>query len=343
MKKTTNPRSPRATGRTTLADVARVAEVSPMTASRALRGERRVDAELVRRVQEAAQKIGYVPDPAARALASRRSSHVAVLIPSLTNRLFVELLESAQRVLRGAGFQTLIGVTHYDPAEEEQLVREHVLHRPAGLLLSGLAQTAATRRMLVEQDLPCVYMMETPPEPELCSVGFSQFDAAAAMTRHLLARGHRRIAFAAAQLDPRTLQRLEGWRRVLSEAGCHDERLEWRDPAPSSVALGVRMFEQISALQPAVDAIFFNNDDLAHGALLAAARLGIAVPGGIAIAGFNDLPESAYTAPPLTTVRTPRAEVGLRAAELLLARLRGEAPAAQQLDLGFELVVRGSS
>jgi LacI family gluconate utilization system Gnt-I transcriptional repressor len=284
-----------------------------------------------------------VPDPAARALASRRSSHVAVLIPSLTNLLFVDLLEAAQQALRADGFQTLIGITHYDETEEEQLVREHLLHRPAGLLLSGLSQTAATRQLLAAQALPCVYMMETANEPETCSVGFSQFEAAAALTRHLLERGRRRIAFAAAQLDPRTLQRMQAWRHTMAEAGLYDARLEWRDPAPSSVALGVRMFEQISALQPAVDAIFFNNDDLAHGALLAALRQGIDVPGRIAIAGFNDLPESAFTMPPLTTVRTPRAQVGQRAAELLLARMRGEAPAVNNVDLGFELMVRQST
>jgi LacI family gluconate utilization system Gnt-I transcriptional repressor len=186
-------------------------------------------------------------------------------------------------------------------------------------------------------------MMETANEPETCSVGFSQFEAAAALTRHLLERGRRRIAFAAAQLDPRTLQRMQAWRHTMAEAGLYDARLEWRDPAPSSVALGVRMFEQISALQPAVDAIFFNNDDLAHGALLAALRQGIDVPGRIAIAGFNDLPESAFTMPPLTTVRTPRAQVGQRAAELLLARMRGEAPAVNNVDLGFELMVRQST
>lgn len=337
------PRSQRATGRATLADVARVAEVSPMTASRALRGERTVDTALAQRVHAAAQKLGYVPDPAARALASRRSSHVAVLIPSLTNFLFVDLLEAAQQALRAAGFQTLIGITHYDAAEEEQLVHEHLLHRPAGVLLTGLEQTPATRRLIAAHETPCVFMMETAAAADACSVGFSQFDAAAAMTRHLLERGYRRIAFAAAQLDPRTVQRMAGWRKTLADAGRHDTRLEWRDPAASSVGLGARMFEQIAAARPKVDAIFFCNDDLAHGALLSALRLGIEVPRQIAIAGFNDLPESAYTVPPLTTVRTPRAEVGRRAAELLLARIRNEPPVSVNLDLGFELVAREST
>ena len=116
------PRSTRsrATGRVTLADVASLAGVSPITVSRALRGERAVDAELVSRVRAAADRLGYVPDPAARALASRHSTHVALLIPMLSNALFVDLLEGVQRGLRAAGYQTLIGVTHYDAGEEEQ-------------------------------------------------------------------------------------------------------------------------------------------------------------------------------------------------------------------------------
>jgi len=339
-------RTRRTSGRATMADVARLAGVSAMTASRALRGATTVDEQLAARVRAAAEKIGYVPDPAARALASQRSSHVAVLIPSLTNRLFVDLLEAAQQTLRAAGYQTLIGITHYDAAEEEQLVREQLLHRPAGILLTGLAQSAATRRLLAAQRLPCVYMMETPPadaeQAGACSVGFSQFDAAAALTQHLLDSGRKRIAFAAAQLDARTLTRLAGWRATLEAAGRYDARLEWRDPSASSVGLGARLFEQIRAQRPAVDAIFFNNDDLAHGALLAALREGVAVPDKLAIVGFNDLPESAWTVPPLTTVRTPRAAVGRRAAELLLARLGGEAPRPAHVDLGFELVVRES-
>ena len=118
--------------------MAQAAGVSPITVSRALRGERAVDPALVERVQAAARTLGYVPDPAARALASQRSSHVAVLIPMLSNALFVDLLEAVQRTLRPAGYQTLIGVTHYDADEEEQLLREQLLHRPAGLLVTGL-------------------------------------------------------------------------------------------------------------------------------------------------------------------------------------------------------------
>ncbi len=340
---TSHPARPRATGRVTLADVAQAAGVSPITVSRALRGERAVDPELVARVQAAAHKLGYVPDPAARALASRHGSHVAVLIPMLSNALFVDLLEAVQRTLRPAGYQTLIGVTHYDLSEEEHLLREQLLHRPAGLLVTGLERNDATRALIDQSGVPCVHVMEASGVPGVYSVGFSQADAGAELTRHLLGRGRRRIAFAGAQLDPRTLQRLDGWRRELGAAGLHDARLEWLNPAPSSIALGARMFEQIIGQQPAVDAVFFCNDDLAQGALLAALRLGIAVPGRVAIAGFNDLTGSDQMLPALTTVRTPRAEIGSAAARMLLALMHGEAVASPCVDLGYELVVRAST
>jgi LacI family gluconate utilization system Gnt-I transcriptional repressor len=333
----------RATGRVTLADVAQAAQVSPITASRALRGERAVDPELVARVQAAATRLGYVPDPAARALASRQGTQVALLVPALSNALFVDLMEAAQGTLARAGYQTLIGVTHYDPAEEEQLLRSQLLHRPAGILVTGFDRTESSRALIAASGVPCVHVMETSTEPGVYCVGLSQTEASAAMTRHLLERGRKRIAFAAAQLDPRTLQRLEGWRNAMREAGLYAPTLEWLNPAPSSIALGGVMFEQIMGQSPPVDAVFFCNDDLAQGALLAALRLGIPVPQRVAVAGFNDLTGSDQMLPPLTTVRTPRGEIGTAAAQMLLALIRGEPVPSPCIDLGFALVPRAST
>ena len=129
----------------------------------------------------------------------------------------------------------------------------------------------------------------------------------------------------------------------MQAAGLYAPTLEWLNPAPSSLALGGTMFEQVVAQTPPVDAIFFCNDDLAQGALLAALRRGIAVPDRIAIAGFNDLTGSDQMLPPLTTVRTPRAEIGVAASRMLLALMRGEVPPSSVVDLGYELVVRESS
>jgi LacI family gluconate utilization system Gnt-I transcriptional repressor len=336
----------RASGRVTLTDVARAAGVSPSTVSRALRGERAVDPALIERVVAVSDKLGYVPDPAARALASQRSNHVAILIPLLSNTLFVDLLDAAQKTLRAAGYQTLMGVTHYDSGEEEQLLREQLLHRPAGLLITGLDQNQATQKLMARSQVPCVHLMDLPAtadsETPYC-VGFRQIEAGASLTKMLLQLGRRRIAFAAAQLDPRVMQRLYGWRSALQEANLYDPTTEWLNPAPSSLALGGIMFEQIMQQRPAVDAIFFCNNDLAQGALLAALRLGIAVPKQVAIAGFNDLTGSDQMLPPLTTVRTPRALIGESAANMLLTLMRGETPEEPLVDLGFEIIQRQST
>lgn len=163
------------------------------------------------------------------------------------------------------------------------------------------------------------------------------------MAQHLLDRGYRHIAFAAAQLDPRTLQRAEGYRRSLKKAGIYDARLEILSPEPSSIRLGAALLEEIIRTRPEVDAIFFCNDDLAQGGLLAAQRLGIPVPGRVAIAGFNDLAGSDQMVPPLTTVRTPRAAMGEAGAHMLLALMQGHKPERNSVDLGFELTVREST
>ncbi len=356
---TDRPKSQRSTGRITLQDVARAAGVSPSTVSRALRGERAVDRDLVERVLAVSDQLGYVPDPAARALASQRSDHVTILIPLLSNTLFVDLLEAAQKTLRNAGFQTLMGVTHYNPSEEEQLLREQLLHRPAGLLITGLDHSPATQKLMIRSRVPCVHLMDLPmsDQSEIASanpisitpdsgpycVGFRQTDAGEAMTKYLLSKGKTRIVFAAAQLDPRVMQRLLGWRKALKQAGLFNANLEWLNPAPSSLVLGGQMFEQILKQTPDVDAIFFCNDDLAQGALLAAMRMGVSVPSKVAIAGFNDLTGSDQMWPPLTTVKTPRAQVGASAAHMLLQLIRGETPQVPQLDLGFEIISRQSA
>lgn len=341
----TEPRAPRgrASGRITLQDVAAAAGVSPITVSRALRGQRGVDPVLVARVREAVERLGYVPDPAARALASSRSSHVAVLIPLLSNALFVDLLEAVQATLLPAGYQTLIGVTHYDPAEEEQLLRSYIAHRPAGLLVTGFDRTEAARRIIQASGVPCVHLMETTQAPGVYSVGFSQADAGRAITEHLLARGRRRIAFVAAQLDPRVMQRAEGYRRALRAAGLYDPALELLNPARSSIALGGQLFAQALQQHPDLDAVFFCNDDLAQGGLLAALRLNVPVPAQVAVAGFNDLAGSAEMLPPLTTVHTPRREIGAQAADMLLALMCGQPVAPASVDVGYTLLVRGSS
>lgn len=339
-------RRSRASGRVTLSDVAEAAGVSPMTVSRALRGERRVAKALVEKVREVAASLGYVPDLAARALASQKSTQVLVLVPMLSNTLFVDVLEAVHKVLFAQGYHMLIGVTHYDPLEEEQLLRAYLPMRPAGLLLTGFDHSEESQKLLAGNPVPRVHLMELREQVAAADsycVGFSQVAAGAEMTRHLLDKGYRCIAFCGAQLDARVMQRLEGYRQVLKQSGLYDPTLEVLSPERSSLALGARQFETLLNAQSTVDAIFFCNDDIAQGALLEAARMGIKVPQQVAIAGFNDLPGSDQMVPPLTTIHTPRDEVGTRAASMLLQLLAGESVREASVDLGFRLVPRAST
>ncbi|MEE4158377.1 LacI family DNA-binding transcriptional regulator [Pseudomonas viridiflava] len=332
----------RSTGRPTLNEVARLAAVSPITASRALRGVTTVAPELVEKVRAAAQSLGYVANPAARALASSCSQTVVVLVPSLSNQLFIETLEAIQDVLRPRGLDVVIGNYHYSPEEEEKLLRNHLVNRPRGILLTGFDRTPASHQMLEASGIPCVHMMELDPRQGAYSVGFSQEQAGAQAALHLLGRGRTRLAYMAAQLDTRVLQRGAGFRQVLEDAGLFDAELQVTTPLPSSIGLGGELFARLLDEHPDVDGIFFCNDDLAQGASLEALRLGVAVPQRVSLVGFNDLPGSAHMVPRLTSIRTPRQEVGQHAAQLLLGLLDG-VPQQAKVDLGFELVVRESS
>ncbi|MBB3395348.1 MULTISPECIES: LacI family DNA-binding transcriptional regulator [unclassified Rhizobium] len=332
----------RATGRPTLAQVAARAGVSQITASRALRSIATVDPQLAIRVHDAAKALAYVPNPAARTLASARSHSILVLVPALSNHLFIETLEAVQDVLRPRGFEVLIGNYHYRQDEEEELIRNYLSFQPCGILLTGFNRSETAAQLLTNAGVPCVYMMELREEEGIVCVGFSQEAAGAKVADHLLSRGRRKLVFVGAQLDARVLQRRDGYQQAIARAGL-SPAIEIMTPEPSSVELGGDLFNQLLAAHPDTDGIFFCNDDLAFGASFEALRKGVAIPERISVVGFNDLPGAGQMVPRLTSVRTPRATIGQQAAASLLKLLDGETPEIPALDLGFELMIRESS
>jgi LacI family gluconate utilization system Gnt-I transcriptional repressor len=333
----------RASGRSTLAEVAARAGVATMTASRAISQPDMVSPALRLRVEQAVAELGYVPNRAARTLASAQSNVIVVLVPSLSNAVFTAVLAGVQDVLDADNYQILIGNTRYSDAEEEKLLGIYLQSNPDGILLSGLTHSARVQQMLDACQVPVVSMMDLASAPDQLSVGFSQLQAGYTMTRYLLDKGRIRIGFMGAQRDERTLKRAEGYRQAMHEAGLYDARLEVMPADPSTIALGAELLGRMLAGTPDMDAIFCCNDDLAHGAIYQCQRRGIAVPQQLAICGFNDLPASAWMKPSLTTIGTPRYRVGFEAASLLRAVIKGETPAATQIDLGFTLMARESA
>jgi LacI family transcriptional regulator, gluconate utilization system Gnt-I transcriptional repressor len=338
----TGPRAS-STGRVTLEDVARSVGVSSITVSRVFRRPDKVAEHLRERIRKAAIAMGYVSNRVASSLASAHSMIVSVLVPSLRNSVFVDTLNAIEEVLRPKGYQILLGISNYSSEEEEELVRAHLAFNPDGVLLTGLSYRETTRRLLEKAKVPVVHMMELADWEGAYSVGFSQEAAGRAMTEHLISQGRQRIAFVASQLDSRTLARARGYRDALVRAGLYESQREVLVPDPSSVALGGILLDRLLRQAPDVDAVFFCNDDLAQGGLFECARRGIAVPTRLAIGGFNDLPACASTVPALTSVATPRFEVGRQSASMLLDLIDGRVVAKPRIDLGFELKPRQSS
>jgi LacI family gluconate utilization system Gnt-I transcriptional repressor len=326
-----------------LDDVARLAGVSAVTVSRALRKPEMVSPKVRQRITEIVDRLGYVPDPVARALASDRTDVIGVLIPSVTNNVFADVLRGIYAGAEGSPLSIQFGNTRYSVLEEERLLRIFLSQRPAGLIVTGVDQSEASRTLLRQAQCPVVQIMEMGADPIDMMVGFSHRDAAADATRHLIAAGYRRIAFFGARMDPRTQRRLDGFMQATKEAGLYDERLVVTTPRPSTVGVGCELLGELLARTADVDAIFCINDDLALGALFECQRRRIDVPDQLGICGFNDLEMMAVTNPPVSSVRTFRQEMGRRAAQLIVARLAGEAVPEPVIDLGYSLMARPSS
>ena len=313
-----------------------------MTVSRALKTPERVQQDAHERIAAAIKKLGYVPNQAASTLASARSQVIGVLVPSLTNAVFIETLSGIRDYLSQAGYQFLIGETGYSKEQESRLLSTYLAHAPDGFLLSSVDQHDMLRQQFAMRNIPAVRMFDLGKSGSDMSVGFSQSKAGYAVARHLIERGYRRPAFLAAQLDPRTMKRREGFRKGLKEAGL-DPNVEVLLPTPTNVNMGAQLLSQVLEQTPDCDAVFCCNDDLALGALFECQRRGIKVPQQMAIAGFNDLSWAACASPSITTIVTPRYDIGYQAAQLLISQLRGEPPTKTRLDLGFQLAVREST
>ena len=333
----------RGSGRPTIADVARAAGVGAITVSRAIRRPEQVSRELRDRIDAAIRELNYVPDPQAQILASGRSNVIGVILPSLTNNVYADVMQGIYDRIQGSGFQIQIANTRYSVDEEDRLVQLFAGQRPAAMLLTGIDQSEATTSFLKQAGFPVVQIMEYADDPIDMLIGFSHRDAAAHAVRHLLERGYRRIGFIGARMDPRMLRRCEGYRAALREEGLEAGHREIMTSTPSSVSVGRDLCTRLLDDAPDTDAVFCANDDLALGALFAAHARRLSAPGEIGIVGFNDLEMMAAAVPSISSVQTRRYWMGALAIDMLLARMDGSGPVETSIDLGFELVVRESS
>lgn len=325
-------------------DVADYAGVSAMTVSRALRQPEKVSEGLRRRVAEAVDRVGYLPNRIAATLSSNRSNVVGLVLPSLRNSLFADTIQGISDVLHSAGHHLMIADSGYALAEEEAAVHAFLQQRVCGLLLHNTCHTDGARHLIERVGVPVVEIGDLTPQPIDMTVSYSNFEAARAMTLLLVRRGYRHIGFVTLPLadNVRSVERRRGYLATLAECGIEsDARLVLE--VTGGVGSGAEAIGRLTDAHPALDAVFFAGDVLAVGAMLECQRRGWGVPGRIAIASFDDVDLLSYANPPVTTVRIPRYDIGRRSAEVLLDRLRGREPKVVALDLAFKIIERGST
>ncbi|KEO56799.1 hypothetical protein DT23_17620, partial [Thioclava indica] len=215
-------------------DVADHVGVSVATVSRALRNPDVVSGAVRAKIDAAIESLGYLPDPAARALASTRSDVIGVILPSVSNNVFSAVMDGIYSAVEGTRHSVQLGYSRYAPLSEENLIRLFLRQRPAGLIVTGIDQTDAAKALLQEADCPVVQIMETDPAPHDRMIGFSHYQAARAATAHLIAQGYRHPGFLGARMDPRTQRRLQGFRDELRARGLSEGRRVHTTTRPSS-------------------------------------------------------------------------------------------------------------
>lgn len=313
-----SPSPPLARRTLTLRDVSEACGVSEMTVSRVLRSRGDVSDATRTRVLEAARRLGYVPNKIAGALASQRVNLVGVVIPSLSNMVFPEVMTGISDMLEGTGLQPVVGVTNYLPEREESVVYEMLSWRPSGLILAGLEHSDACHAMLAQAGVPVVEVMDVDGTPIDSAVGISHIRAGRQMGEAIIAAGYRRIAFLGTQMpnDHRAKKRLAGLEEALSRVGLSLVDREFYSGG-SALLKGREMTAAVLNRTKDVDFLYYSNDMIGAGGLLYCLDQGLDVPGKIGLAGFNGVELLDGLPRRLATMDACRLEIGKAAAQII--------------------------
>lgn len=309
----------------TLRDVSEASGVSEMTVSRVLRNRGDVSNATRERVLKAAKELGYVPNKIAGALASKQVNLVAVIIPSLSNMVFPEVLGGISQVLEGTDLQPVVGVTDYRPEKEEKVLYEMLSWRPSGVIIAGLEHTEAARAMLNASGIPVVEIMDVDGKPVDAMVGISHRRAGREMAKAILKAGYRNIGFLGTKmpLDHRARKRFEGFTEALAKGGVEIAQKEFYSGG-SALAKGREMTAAMLERDPELDFLYYSNDMIGAGGLLYLLEQGIDIPGQIGLAGFNGVELLQGLPRRLATMDSCRREIGIKAAEIIAAQANGE-------------------
>lgn len=321
--------------RPTLQDIAEHLGITKMTVSRYLRNPHSVAEKTQAKIAAAIEQFGYIPNRAPEILSNAKSKSIGVLLPSLTNNVFADVLKGIESVTDHAGYQTMLAHYGYSVKKEEERIESLLSYNVDGLILSENFHSLRTLKMIEIANVPVIEIMDSSQAGIQQVIGFDNVAAAQDMVEAMIQRGHKNIVYFMARMDKRTQLKLQGYEQAMKKYGLEPYSLFTEEA--SSFTLGSKQLRQILEKKPETDGIFCTNDDLAIGALFECQRLGIPVPEQLAIAGFHGHDVSFSVSPQLATVVTPRFEIGQRAASELLSRLNGEPLQEKKIDLGYQI------
>jgi LacI family transcriptional regulator, gluconate utilization system Gnt-I transcriptional repressor len=335
-------RSRRRAGSVTLMHVAKLAGVSPITASRALNTPGKVSPEALERVKAAVKRTGYVPNMLAGGLASSRSRLVAAIVPTIAGSVFLDMVQSLTETLSEAGYQLMLGQSGYDGSREDSLLDAIIGRRPDGIVITGVMHSPHARQRLIASGIPIVETWDLTEDPIDMLVGFSHEQTGAAVARYVHERGYEHPAVVSAD-DPRARRRAKAFVQTARRlARGTSIPVHWVS-APTNLKQGRAGLSQLLAHHPETDCVFCSSDLLALGVLTEAHARRIPVPKKLGVIGFGDLAFASELHPPLTTVRIDGSFIGRQAANSIIQRAQGEAVPDRIVDIGYSVISRGSA
>jgi DNA-binding LacI/PurR family transcriptional regulator len=327
---------------TSIKDIARAANVSHSTVSRALHNSPLINRETSERIQQIAREAGYRASAVARGLVTRRTHAIGVVVTSIADPFVGEVVSGIEETANGNGYSVLLAESNADPDREKKVVESFAERRVDGIVVTSSRVGALYLPLLSEMRVPIVLVNNQHPGEFVYSVSIDNVEGSRDAVRHLIELGHTRIGYIGDQFGYQSdTERFSGYRDALEHAGLDvDPELAIRgDGKPEG---GLRAMGALLELAEPPTGVFCYNDMSALGALHAVRNRGLTVPQDVSIIGFDDLFISSYMQPPLTSVRQPMRRMGLLAMESLLKLMSGQ-DSPSTITVAAELVVREST
>jgi DNA-binding LacI/PurR family transcriptional regulator len=334
--------------RVSIKDIARAANVSHSTVSRALSNSPLVNPETRTRIQRLAREMGYSPDAQARSLVMGRTQTVGLVVTAITDPFIGEIVEAVENTALDHGYTVILASSRAEPDREIAAVEMLHSKRVDGVIVASSRVGALYQDHLEQLGVPVVLLnsRSMQSDPYTFSISVNNQHGACLATEHLTQLGHRRIAYITGPADHSDdLERMAGYRQALAGADIAFDPI-LIVPGTGHTGAGEQALPRLMSLDRPPSAVFCYNDMTAIGLLRAARQMGLSVPRDLAVVGFDDIPFASFVHPSLTTIAQPKAEMGRQAMQMVLALMPGKGPHSSEVSntlLLGQLIVRESS